>query len=319
MKKPAWQRKAVRGRRDERHKKDGLLMELYAMEYVLALAEYRNFTLAAEACHIGQPALSQQIARVEKELGIPLFQRSTHGVSLTEAGSAYVERAREILQRSNALEAEMNRYAGLEKGVLNLGIIASLQCIGYGEMISAFCRLYPDIFINITQNGTHPLLEALQDRRLDAVLVNKPVRRLAKSIRFEKLGEDRYALAVPAGHPFAEKESISVRELARENLIFHSSSQVAAELCLSACRRAGFEPNIICRSASPTTTLYMVQGGLGLAFLPSEEFESHAIGGIRQIRVKEPIVKEVGIAWRSDNASPLVDALVRFACKRTGQ
>lgn len=291
-------------------------MELYAMEYVLALAEHKNFTLAAEACHIGQPALSQQIARVEKELGVPLFQRSTHGVSLTQAGEEYVRRAQEILQKAGSLAAEMNRYAGLQKGVLNLGIITSLQCIGYGEMISAFCRLYPDIFINITQSGTHSLLDALQERRLDAALVNRPIRRPSKGIRFEKLGEDHYALAVPASHPFAEKDSISVRELVKEKLIFHSSTQVAAELCLAACRRAGFEPNIICRSASPTTTLYMVQGGLGLALLPSEEFASHAIGGIRQVRVKEPIVKEVGIAWRSDNASPLVDALVRFACSR---
>lgn len=293
-------------------------MELYAMEYVLALAEHKNFTLAAEACHIGQPALSQQIARVEKELGVPLFQRSTHGVSLTEAGAAYVARAQEILQKANSLEAEMNRYAGLEKGALNLGIIASLQCIGYGEMISAFCRLYPNIFLNITQNGTHALLDALQDRRLDAVLINRPLRRLPKGIRFEKLGEDRYALAVPAGHPLAEKSAVSVRELAQEKLIFHSGTQVASELCLTACRKAGFEPNIICRSASPTTTLYMVQGGLGLAFLPSEEFESHAIPGIVRVEVAEPIVKEVGAAWRGDNASPLVDALVRFACGRAG-
>ena len=140
-------------------------MELYAMEYVLALAEHKNFTLAAEACHIGQPALSQQIARVEKELGVPLFQRSTHGVSLTQAGEEYVRRAQEILQKAGSLAAEMNRYAGLQKGVLNLGIITSLQCIGYGEMISAFCRLYPDIFINITQSGTHSLLDALQECR----------------------------------------------------------------------------------------------------------------------------------------------------------
>lgn len=287
-------------------------MELYTMEYVLALAEYKNYTLAADACHIGQPALSQQIARLEKELGIPLFLRSTHGVSLTEAGEEYVLRAQEILQKANALEAEMHTFAGIQKGVLHLGIITSLQCINYGEMISAFCRRYPHIFVNITQNGTHALLEALQDRRIDVALVNNPVRRLAKGIGFEKLGEDHYSAAVPASHPLSKKSRISIRALKDERIIFHNNTQVAAELCLNACREAGFEPNIICRSTSPTTTLYMVQGGLGVAFLPSEEFQSHAISGVKELLLEEAIIKEVGAAWRTDNSSPLLNAFLRF-------
>lgn len=288
-------------------------MELYTMEYILALAEYKNFTLAAEACHIGQPALSQQIARAEKELGIPLFLRTTHGVSLTEAGEEFVRRAQEILQKSHALEAEMSSFAGIQKGVLHLGIITSLKCINYGEMISGFCSRYPHIFVNITQNGTHALLDALQERRIDAALMNAPVHQLPKSIGFIKLGEDHYSAALPSDHPLAGKERISIRLLKDERIIFHNSTQVAAELCLNACRNAGFEPNIICRSTSPTTTLYMVQGGLGIAFLPSEEFLSHSIEGVREVKLEEPIIKEVGVAWRNDNSSPLVDAFIRFA------
>ena len=88
---------------------------------------------------------------------------------------------------------------------------------------------------------------------------------------------------------------------------------MAAELCLTACRRAGFEPDIVCRSSSPTTSLYMVQGGLGVAFLPSEDFRSHTLSGVREIKLEERIVKEGGVAWRRDAASPLVDAAVQFA------
>ena len=87
---------------------------------------------------------------------------------------------------------------------------------------------------------------------------------------------------------------------------------MAAQLCLEACRRAGFEPEIVCRSSSPTTGLYMVRGGLGVAFLPSEEFKSHAVDGVVELKLKEPIRKEVGVAWRKDAASPLLEEAIRF-------
>ena len=104
----------------------------------------------------------------------------------------------------------------------------------------------------------------------------------------------------------------TLRDLRGEKFIFHQTGQVAAQLCLEACRRAGFEPEIVCRSSSPTTGLYMVRGGLGVAFLPSEEFKSHAVDGVVELKLKEPIRKEVGVAWRKDAASPLLEEAIRF-------
>ncbi len=145
-------------------------MELYTLRYVLAVADSGNFSLAAQACHVGQPALSQQIAKLEKELGVALFARNPRGATLTEAGKDFVLRAREILQRAQALQAEMSFYAGLRKGSLNLGIITSLQCINFGGMLSAFCGSYPDISVNIVQEGTHRLLELLLEGLVLVVL-----------------------------------------------------------------------------------------------------------------------------------------------------
>ena len=133
------------------------------------------------------------------------------------------------------------------------------------------------------------------------------------TLEFLKLGEDRYSLAVPKLHRLANRVQIGLKELKDENFIFHRRGQVAYHLCLSACQKAGFEPHVVCRSANPTTSLYMVQGGLGVAFLPTEEFTYRAIDGIVEVKVEEPIIKEVGIVWRKDNASPLVDTVVRFA------
>ena len=290
-------------------------MELYTMRYVLAVADAGNFSQAAQACHVGQPALSQQIAKLEKELGVALFYRNARGASLTEAGEEFVRRAREILQKARGLEEEMSFYAGLRKGTLALGIITSLQCIDFGGMLSAFCCSYPNISVNIVQEGTYRLTELLLERKIDLAFINRPSGGLPAGLNFRKLGEDHYSLAVPRLHPLARRERVSLRGLSGEHFIFHQTGQVAAELCLSACRDAGFEPEIVCRSSSPTTGLYMVQGGLGVAFLPSEEFRSHAVKGVNEVKLKEPIIKEVGIAWRRDAASPLLNAAIDFAGK----
>lgn len=288
-------------------------MELYTMEYVLAVADAGNFSLAAQNCHVGQPALSQQIKSLEKELGVPLFYRNPRGASLTEAGRQFVMRAREIVEKTRDLEAEMASYAGLKKGSLTLGIITSLQCIDFGGFLSAFCGTYPEISFNIVQEGTHRLIDLLLERKINLAFLNRPQNALPPSIRFHKLGEDCYSLAVPDDHPLAKREAVSLRELKDERFIFHQNGQVASELCLNACRAAGFTPNIVCRSANPTTGLYMVQGGLGIAFLPSEEFDLRKLDGVVQVRLLEPIVKEVGAAWRQDAASPLLDEVIRFA------
>lgn len=288
-------------------------MELYTIRYVLAVADAGNFSLAAQNCHIGQPALSQQISKLEKELGVALFYRNPRGVTLTEAGRVFILRAREVIQRAEHLESEMAAYAGLRKGSLTLGIITSLQCIDFGGMLSAFCHSYPDISVNILQDGTHRLTEMLLERSLDLAFLNRPTAGIPAGLEFVKLGEDVYSLAVPSLHPLAKKGIVSLEQVKADRFIFHQSGQVAAELCLDACHKAGFQPNIVCRSGSPTTGLYMVQGGLGIAFLPSEEFRSHTLNGVVELKLKERIVKEVGISWRKGASSPLLDTAIQFA------
>ena len=290
-------------------------MELFNIRYVLAVAEHESFSLAAQSCHVSQSALSQQISRLEKELGVLLFARSSRGASLTEAGRAFVHRAQEIVQRSDALQAEMSLYAGLRRGTLNLGIITSLQCIDFGGLLSAFCGSYPEISVNIVQEGTYRLLEWLLERKIDAAFLNRPTVGIPAGLEFVKLGEDVYSLAVSTLHPLADREQVSLKELSGEHFIFHQAGQVAAELCLAPCQKAGFQPNIVCRSANPTTSLYMVRGGLGVALLPSEEFSVRPLSGVVELKVKERIVKEVGVVWRKDLASPLVDTAVQFAKK----
>lgn len=285
-------------------------MELFNIRYVVAVAEKGNFTQAAEQCHVGQPALSQQIAKLEGELGLKLFHRDPHSVTLTEAGSEFVQRAREILDKANALEAAMGRYTGLRRGTLDLGLITSLECIDFGERLSDFCNLYPEVAINLTEAGSYDLIDMLRERRIQVALLNRPMGGIPAGLEFHKLGQDTFSLAVPKNHPLAGKEKVQLKQVANESFIFHGDGQVAAQLCMDACHKAGFEPNIVCRSANPTTDLYMVRGGLGISFLPREEFHSHLMRNVVEVPLVEQIVKEVGICWRKEDTSPVVKAAI---------
>lgn len=299
-------------------------MDLTVMNYVVNVADSGNFSLAAAACHVGQPALSQQIARLEKELGVRLFYRNPRGAVPTEAGAEFVRRAREILVNAKDLSEAMASYAGFRRGTLTLGLITSLQCIEFGSMLAAFVHTYPDISFSIRQFGTYQLLDMLTERKIDLAFLNLPLQNLPPQLSFEKLGEDRYALAVSYDHPLAaradaaEKDGeaeavVSMRELKDERFIFHQPWQVASELVLAACRDAGFEPNIVCRSGEPTNSIYMVQGGMGVALFPEEEFRGRQLDGVRKLRIQEDIIKEVGVVWRKDSESPLLTEMVRFA------
>ncbi len=292
-------------------------MDLTVMKYIVSVADCGNFSQAAEVCHVGQPALSQLIARLEKKIGVRLFYRNPRGAVPTEAGAEFVRRAREILRSTEELSEQMSAFAGMHKGSLTLGLITSLQCIEFGSMLSAFVHTYPDISFSIRQFGTYQLIDLLTERKIDLAFLNLPLQGLPPQLSFEHLGNDRYALAVPYDHPLAARAdqaaAVSMRELKDERFIFHQPWQVASELVLEACRNAGFEPNIVCRSGEPTTSMYMVQGGMGIALFPEEEFHSRQMDGIRRLRIKDDIIKDVGVAWRKDSESPLVTEAVRFA------
>ena len=298
-------------------KQKGYIMDLTVMKYIVSVADCGNFSQAAEVCHVGQPALSQLIARLEKKMGVRLFYRNPRGAVPTEAGAEFVRRAREILRSTEELSEQMSAFAGMHKGSLTLGLITSLQCIEFGSMLSAFVHTYPDISFSIRQFGTYQLIDLLTERKIDLAFLNLPLQGLPPQLSFEHLGNDRYALAVPYDHPLAARAdqaaAVSMRELKDERFIFHQPWQVASELVLEACRNAGFEPNIVCRSGEPTTSMYMVQGGMGIALFPEEEFHSRQMDGIRRLRIKDDIIKDVGVARRKDSESPLVTEAVRFA------
>lgn len=271
-------------------------MNIQQMQYVLAVAKYRNFSLAAESCYISQSSLSQQISNLEKELGVRLFHRTTRNIQITEAGESFVASAAAILHDVDALEQTMTAYSGLLCGTINIGAITALETIRFSSIVSDFYSRYPDLTLNIYQDKSISLLSLLDKREIDVAFLSLPNSGSFPNVRFEEIGRDEYYLAVPASHPLAGREVVDLAEFRDDRFIFHHPNQAISGLCLQACEDAGFTPNIVCRSSASSISLNLIRAGLGVGFFPSEDLESFQIEGIRNLRLTRPFYKQIVMA-----------------------
>ena len=289
-------------------------MDIYQMKYVLALAKHRNFTVAAESCYISQSSLSQQISKLEKELSVKLFDRTTRTIRITEAGAAFVEMAESILRDVDRLEQTMSTYSGFLRGTINIGAITALEKIRFSELVTDFYSSYPNLTLNIYQGKSLTLLESLEKRSIDIAFVTQPQEHNYPQIDFRLIGKDQYSLIISDKHPLADRELIDLGELRDEYFILQHPDQSVSGLCMQACADAGFTPKVISRIESVSIAMNLARTGLGIVFLPAEIPEQYPMNGLRRIRLKKPIEKRIVMATRAkEKPTHLVSAFLEFA------
>lgn len=288
-------------------------MDFYQMQYVLALAKYRNFTLAAESCYISQSSLSQQISNLEKELGIRLFHRTTRSIQITEAGETFVKLAGEVVSNVDLMRQVMSTYSGFLRGTINIGAITALEKINFSSLITEFYTCYPGLNLNIYQGESASLLESLEKRTIDVAFVAQPHAIGYPNLTFQLMGTDVYDLILSDSHPLADQKVIDMAQLKDERFIFHHPNQTVSSLCLQACSDAGFTPHVTCRVAASSIALSLVRAGLGICFLPAEEVAYYRMRGIRRKKLLKPIQKRIVMATlNKGEPSHLVSNFVSF-------
>lgn len=292
-------------------------MDIYQMKYVLALAKHRNFTLAAESCFISQSSLSQQISKLEKELGVKLFDRTTRAIRITDAGQAFVDMAQSILRDVDRLEQTMSTYAGFLRGTINIGAITALEKIGFSELVTDFYASYPNLTLNIYEGKSLSLLESLEKRNIDIAFVTQPKEHNHPQLDFQLIGKDEYCLVISEKHPLAGRQVVDLRELKDQDFILQHPDQSVSGLCIQACNEAGFTPRIISRIESVSIAMNLARRGLGIVFLPAEVPEQYPMNGLKQLHLKKPIEKRIVMATRAkEKPSHLVSAFIEFARNR---
>lgn len=246
-------------------------MELRQLQYAAQIAVEMNFSRAAEKLHIAQPSLSQQLSKLEKELGVLLFFRNTNSVELTYAGTVFLEKARKILDMTEQLKQEMEDIAEMRKGKL---IVGSLPITGSHVLplvLPIFKTRFPDIEVVLLEDTTANLEHSTANGQTDISLLTLPLQE--PSLVYRTLLEEEICLAVPPDHPFAEdQEKISggvrIGDLHDEHFIVLKKGQGFRQIALDLCGKAGFTPKIVFESANIETVQSLVAAGMGIAFVP---------------------------------------------------
>lgn len=291
-------------------------MEISQLRAVLAIAKSHSFSRAAQELYLSQSTLSLQVAKLEKELGVTLFYRTTRTVHLTEAGEEFVKSAGDILRNIRLLSQNMSAYGGLMRGTLTIGAISSLEAIHFSEMLASFYSLYPSLNIDLQEEGSITLIEMLRSHRIAQafVVVDDPA--LYPDLHFTYLGRDEYHLAVSRLHRLARRKTVEIVDLENENLISHQGANGINAILDNAFQRAGVEPNVICRSSIPTIGFSLIEAGIGVGFFPAEIFSRMPSSGVAELSVTPPLYKNIYLATLAENEFSVLDkTFTDFVCE----
>jgi len=289
-------------------------MELRHLRYFVAVAETLHFTRAAEMLGISQPPLSQQIQRLEHEIGTPLLKRLTRGVELTDAGRAFLNDATEIVQLADhALEKARGMARGVS-GQMSLGFASS---VAFGapvfDLIHRFKTRYPAMEIITREENMALLMQDLRDGLLDAAFIRLPCES-SKAFNLKVIATERMMVALPAGHAYSHLHTIALSQLVDETLIMFPRDVAPSlyELIASTCLRAGFTTTRFIQAPQITSSLGMVGAGCGIALVPASLCCVNNPGITFCEIENNTLFTDIAFAWRRNNPSRSVMHLLNL-------
>jgi LysR family transcriptional regulator, transcription activator of glutamate synthase operon len=289
-------------------------MELRQLRYLVALADERSFTRAAAREHVAQPALSQQIRRLEDELGLPLVDRTTRRVALTGAGKLLTERARRVIAEVEAARAELGELAGIRTGRVTIGAMQTLGPFDLPRLLATFHARYPEIELSVREEASDTLAEMVRADAVDLALLSVTDRIDRQGLELHELAREDLIALLPARHPLADRGRVRVAELAGEDFISFREGWAMRHLLTQAAREAGFEPRVAFESNETTRIRALVERGLGVALL-ARSAAADGDSGVRVVAISDPRPsRDVTLAWRAGRRlSPPAGALLELA------
>ncbi len=245
-------------------------MEIHQLRYFGSVVETSSFTQAAKRENVSQPSLSQQIIKLELELGAPLFDRLHGRIRITSAGKAFVEDARAILSHVARAKQRIQESEGLTKGTVVCGISPNFSPDFLPVRIARFVQRHDQVQIRVVEDVSSVLLEYLPDGLIDMSLVVLPLGHAAarQDLTVAQLARERLYAVLPAEHRMAKMTSIDLNELGSERFVFLKDGHCYSENIATVFRRAKLHPHVISESASPLHVIAMVCSGIGISVIP---------------------------------------------------
>jgi DNA-binding transcriptional LysR family regulator len=282
-------------------------MELTHLRYFVAVAEELHFGRAARRLHMAQPPLSQQIKKLEDELEVKLFNRTSRKVELTAAGRIFLADARDILERAKVSRQSMRELSRGARGILSLGFNEPAIHTFLSATVREFIRRYPDVKLSLRELETGEQLDALSTRGIHLGIM-RPYGYDLSGFQTRRLWKENYVLALPNDHSFCACELIEPAMLRDEHFIMFPRSLNASlfDRIQATFQEAGFTPNIVQEAVSKQTTLALVESGLGVAIVPESNQQLAPQGvAFRTLAAHLPPV-EIDAVWRRDISPQIV-------------
>ncbi len=279
-------------------------MDLRQLRYLVALAEERHFTRAAAREHIAQPALSQQIRKLEDEVGIALVERSTRHVAITAAGELLVARARRMLAELDAARDELQALQGLRAGRVTFGAMHTMGPVDVSLALAIFHARHPEVELTVREASSEELAEMLRVDELDLAFLSVTERIESHGLGLHQLVSEELVVVIPPDHPLAGREEIRMGELSAERFIAYREGARLRELLTGAGHQAGFEPAVWLESNESGRIRRLVHRGMGVAILPRSDAVSPG-AKVAVARLTEPALhRDITLAWREERRLP---------------
>lgn len=269
-------------------------IELLQLQYFRKVAHLEHMTKAAQELRIAQPALSKTIARLEEDLGVPLFDRKGRQIRLNTFGEAFLKKVEAALTLLEDGRREVIDLAGMERGRVFLATTTH-KC--FTDVIGSFLAQHPDVQLRITQASTEEKVQQLFTGEIDLCITFPPIER--QGIAGISFLTEEIVLAVPPGHRLANRTSIALTEVANEPFICIKEGNPFRAMTDEFCRQAGFAPHIVCEVDEHSAVSHFIRTGIGIAFFP--ESIGDKITSFPTIRIDQPVCQRTyQISWLRD-------------------
>ncbi len=278
------------------------------MRYVVAVAETNSFTRAAERCLVVQSALSHQIARLERELGARLFERTSRRVRLTPAGEAFLPAARQCLDAAERAAAEVAAAVGEVRGRLAVGLIATVTAADIPGALRDIRRRYPQVRVSLRVGASDDLIEQVKDGSLDVAFLGLPTTARPRGVVVHELARDRLVAVVAPDHPLAAEPAVDLRRLSTEvfaDLPAGTAGRAQSDQAFSA---AGLVRDVAFEVTTADYIARLVRPGLAVALLPSAYVPQ--LAGVVTIDVTDAPGRVEYLVWSRFGRTPAATAFL---------
>ena len=283
-------------------------MTLTELKYIVAVARERHFGRAAEACFVSQPTLSVAVKKLEEELDVKIFERSSNEVTITALGEDIVRQAQTVLDQAAEIKEIAKRGKDPLAGVLTLGVIYTIGPYLLPDLVRQSIDRTPQMPLMLQENFTVKLLEMLRTGEIDCAILAEPFPDTGLAIA--PLYDEPFLAAVPSTHPLAQQESISTQQLKNETMLLlgagHCFRDHVLEVCPEFARYASNAEGIrrSFEGSSLETIKHMVAAGMGVTLVPRLSVANDALQSPRRRRSDEPYIRYLPIVEPDGSAPP---------------